>query len=516
MGAELIENNVANLGDFIEDVFSCYANQASFSCQGKKYSYRDIDEKSQALACWMQKRFKQGDRIIIQLPNIIQYPIAAFAAMRAGLVIVNSNPSLNAEEIRHQIYDSGAKGIIIEGETIANIEWLARDSAVTTIIANCFMPLASAIDIVDFECASVSEGQYVALTRDVGLDDIAMLQYSAGTSGVPKAAILTHRSVLSNINQIYQRINSGCEIGQDVVICPLPLHHIYGFVVCMLMFFSNGSLNVLIKEPTNTKLMLDQIIGQTFSVFCGTNEIFKALYCDPTFSKLNFKPLKLTLSGGSSLSLRIEQFWNQLTGCTITEGYGLSEASPVVCLNFPNKEQLGTIGKSLIYTSVEIWDGNDQPVSDGEEGQIVVKGPQIMRGYWNLAALTQQVMTADGFFKTGDVGIKRANGCIKIVDRLVDIITVSGVSVYPNEVEEVLMSNPMIKEAAVVGSFDPVAGESVLAYITVNQLTDIKLLILWAKNFLEASKVPKNIIIVKELPKSSVGKVLRSKLRNFV
>jgi len=516
MAAELIDDNINNLGDFVEGVCLRFAHHQSYSCEGVNYNFQDIEQQSRQLAYWLQRRsdLTPGDRIMIQLPNIIQYPIVAYAAMRAGLVIVNSNADLSADEMSHQINDSGAKVIVVLGSMVKSVAELAQGSSLKTILCYGLAPRTSSVEIVDFDRASqLFSHCNKPIVRTTKLDDICMLQYTAGTSGISKGAILTHRGVLSNINQIYQRLNSSCCEGQEVVICPLPLHHIYGFVLCMLMFFGKGNLNVLVREPRDSKRVLAQVRAHQFSVFCGTNDIFKELYSYHEFSKLDFSSLKLTLSGGSSLSLIVEQHWEQLTGCAITEGYGLSEASPVVCLNFPHQEQLGTIGKALIHTSVEIRDRDNQPVHDGEEGEIVIKGPQVMQGYWNLAAHTNRVMTHDGFFKTGDVGIKRPNGCIKIVDRMMDVIIVSGVTVYPNEIEEVLMSNPLIKEAAVIGEFDSLSGESVIAYITVNQPTDNALLFSWAKEFLTGYKIPQKIIIVNELPKSSIGKVLRRKLR---
>jgi len=518
--SELIESGINNLGDFIENTLKKYADNPAFSCLGQTHSFSEIDSKSRALACWLQQvsGLQAGDRIVIQLPNITQYPIAAYAAARVGLVLVNTNPLYTPKEMRHQFKDSGAKAIITLQDLLPKLEEIKADTDIETVIfCNPADQISNDKPLVE-GCISLNqamdEGSNLSLHKrtNINLDDTCVLQYTGGTTGVSKGAELTHRNILSNAAQNVERLGDKCSQGQEIFICPLPLYHIYAFCINMMMFFSRGNLNVLIPNPRDMDAFIGAIKPFKFTGFSGINTLFVGLCSTENFKQLDFSALKLTISGGSALTSDAVRVWDETTGCSISEGYGLSETAPVLCLNEPGNEQVGTVGEALVGTDIQIWDAKDQPVAQGEEGQIVAKGPQVMKGYWNMPAETQKAIV-NGYFKTGDIGKILNTGAIKIVDRLKDMIIVSGFNVYPNEVEEVLTRHENIMEAAVVGQPDDRSGESVCAYIAVNKALSTQDIIAHCRLELTAYKVPKKVVIMDELPKSTVGKILRRELR---
>jgi len=518
--SQLIDSNIHSLGDFIEQSFAKYGDNPAFHCLGQTLSFREIDQQSRNLACWLQQEsgLVAGDRIIIQLPNLNQYPIAAYAALRAGLVLVNTNPLYTPREMLHQFKDSGAKGIIILADILPKLNEIIGDTAIETVIVTrsddlLTKNLAASEQGISFNQA-ISIGQSLTLQPrpETKLDDVCILQYTGGTTGVSKGACLTHRNILSNASQTLGRIKNRCNEGEETFVCPLPLYHIYAFTVNMMIFFSRGNFNILIPNPRDIDGFIATIKPFKFTGFAGINTLFVGLCHHPEFKQLDFSKFKLTISGGSALTFAAVKIWREVTGCSITEGYGLSETSPVVSMNEPGNEQVGSIGKPVLETEIEIWDDNDQVVADGEEGQLVVRGPQVMAGYWNMPDETSLVMTR-GFFKTGDIATRRPNGCFKIVDRLKDMIIVSGFNVYPNEIEEVLASHPAVLEAAVVGEPDDHCGERVCAYITVEGEFDVEQLQAYCREQLTGYKVPKKIEVLEALPKSTVGKILRRELR---
>jgi len=520
MTSALIEHDINCLGDYIEKAFQQYDNKPAFHCLGQTYSFSEIENKSRALACWLQHHsgLVPGDRIVIQLPNLVQYPIAAYAAMRAGLIIVNTNPLYTPREMRHQFSDSGAKAIIILDSLLPKLAEVQADTAIETVI------ITKADDLVTHAISSYAQGQCFNSAMNEGealtlvprpandLDDVCVLQYTGGTTGVSKGACLTHRNIIANAAQTGHNLGKCCEPGQEIFICPLPLYHIYAFSVNMMLFFGQGNLNVLITNPRDLDEFVASMKPFQFTGLSGINTLFVGLCHHEDFKSLDFSKLKLTISGGTTLTAAAAKIWQDTTGCTITEGYGLSETSPVVCMNAPGNEQIGSIGKAMVETTVEIWDLENKPVTDGDEGELVVKGPQLMQGYWNMPDETAKVMV-NGFFKTGDIATKRPNGCFKIVDRLKDMIIVSGFNVYPNEVEEVLVSYAGVLEAAVVGQADERTGERVCAYISVEGDFDVDALRSYCKEQLTAYKVPKLIEVLDAIPKSTVGKILRRELR---
>ncbi len=520
--SELVESGINNLGDFIEGSLAMYADKPAFSCQGKTLSYRDIEIKSRALACWLQQEsgLQAGDRIVIQLPNIIQYPIAAYAALRAGLVVVNTNPLYTPKEMLHQFKDSGAKAIITLQDLLPKLNEVVEATQIEKVILcredDLFQPKKANIEktaklISLTQTLQIGASLTLRPRDNIKLDDTCVLQYTGGTTGVSKGAELTHRNLISNAQQTMD-IFSDNLTDSEIFVCPLPLYHIYAFAVNMMSLFSRGVQNVLIPNPRDMTAFINDIKPFKFTGFSGINTLFVGLCMSPEFKALDFSNFKYTLSGGSTLTTDAVTVWKKVTGCSISEGYGLSETASVVCLNEPGKELVGTVGKPVLQTDIQIWDDQDQPVPHGDEGQIVLKGPQVMKGYWNMPEETKQAII-NGYFKTGDVGKILDDGFIKIVDRLKDMIIVSGFNVYPNEVEEVLTRHPSILEAAVVGQDDDKTGERVCAYITVSGEVSCEDVIRHCREELTNYKVPKKVLFLNELPKSTVGKILRRELR---
>lgn len=517
---QLIKNGINSLADFIEETLTTYAGNPAFSCLGQTLSFADVDEKSKAFAAWLQHEsgLKEGDRIVIQLPNLVQYPIAVYGAMRAGLVVVNTNPLYTPNEMRHQFNDSGATAIVILSDLLPKLDEIKSETSINTVISTGAADLltnqseATTSDITLLQ--AIEKGRSLSLKprSAIQLDDTCVLQYTGGTTGVSKGAELTHRNILSNAAQTKMLLGDKCGEGTETFICPLPLYHIYAFTVNMVTMFSSGNLNVLVPNPRDMDGFISAIKPFKFTAFSGINTLFVGLCMTPVFRELDFSNLHLTISGGSALTSDAVNMWEEVTNCSISEGYGLSETSPVLCLNKPANEELGTVGKPLVDTDIQIWDDNDQPVDPGQEGQIVAKGPQVMKGYWNRPDETEKVMS-NGYFKTGDIGKIVESGCVKIVDRLKDMIIVSGFNVYPNEVEEVLSRHPNIIEAAVVGKPDEKSGECVCAFIVVNENLSIEDVIAHCRKDLTAYKVPKQVNFMEELPKSTVGKILRRELR---
>lgn len=518
----LIPANVRNLGDFIEESFRQYPDNDAFSCLGQTLTFNDIEIKSRALAGFFQNNLnlKAGDRIAIQLPNLIQYPITAYAAALAGLVIVNTNPLYTEREMTHQFNDSGAKAIVILADLMPKLKSILHNTQIESVITTGAADLLTGK--TDDQDGSTGFMQAIALgmgkslePRQANLDDVCLLQYTGGTTGVSKGAALSHRNVLSNAAQTLERFGSGCGDSTDIFVCPLPLYHIYAFSVNMLMFFSKGNLNVLIPNPRDIDAFVSAIKPFKFTGFAGLNTLFVGLCQHPDFKKLDFSQFRITISGGTALTSGASQIWENVTGCSISEGYGLSETAPVLTFNEPGNEKIGTVGRPLIETEIEIRDDQGNTLAQGEEGEICARGPQVMLGYWNRPEETEKVMYPDHFFRTGDIGRIESDGRITIVDRLKDMIIVSGFNVYPNEIEEVLTQHENILEAAVVGEPDDRTGEQVCAYFVANKELTENEIQTHCKVALTPYKVPKKIIQLEELPKSTVGKILRRELRNL-
>jgi long-chain acyl-CoA synthetase len=516
----VIPSHINSLADYIEETFQKFDSKPAYNALGQTLSFAEIDKLSAQFGAWLLAKGKlvPGDRIAIQLPNLLQNPIAVYGALRAGLVIVNTNPMYTPSEMAHQFSDSGAKALVILEDFLPKFEEIKDKTQIqTVIVTGAAQMLSKEKSVSEHPCFIEVFEQAKELTLPVrpaiSLDDGCILQYTGGTTGVSKGAELTHRNVLANSIQTLERLGKRFDDGAEIIVCPLPLYHIYAFTVCMMTLFAKGALCVLIPNPRDMDAFVQQIKPHQFSAFAGLNTLFMGLCAHPEFPSLDFSKLKLTMSGGTALTSSAAELWENTTGCSITEGYGLSETAPVLSFNEPGNEQIGTVGLPLINTDIQMLDENDQPVADGEEGQIAAKGPQVMKGYWQRPEETAKVMTKNGYFKTGDIGVRLPNGCIKIVDRLKDMIIVSGFNVYPNEIEDALTKHPDILEAAVVGKPDERTGERVCAFVTVKKDIDKEEVLNHCRVLLTAYKIPKELHVIDELPKSTVGKILRRELR---
>ncbi len=521
----------------LDEALSRYERSDAFTCIGHTLTYRDLDRLSGQFAAYLQQQttLKPGDRIAIQLPNILQYPVALVGALRAGLVVVNTNPLYTAREVKHQLQDSGARALVV----LANIADKAAsvvaetdvEQVIVTELADLHPPVKRVLlnavikhvkrMVPDFhfpnqtgfrEALSSARGDYRAVEQTP--DDVAVLQYTGGTTGVAKGAMLTHRNLVANMLQVNKHIEGEFRVNQEYYVAPLPLYHIYAFTLHITSAMSLGNHNLLIPNPRDIKGFVKTLKGKPFTCFVGLNTLFNALCRDPEFTRLDFSHLRLTASGGMALTAAAAKRWKEVTGVGIFEGYGLTETSPVVSINPPGGIQHGTVGTPMPDTECKVIDENGQSLPQGEPGELCVRGPQVMKGYWNRPEETHAAMDDDGWFKTGDMAIIQEDGYIRIVDRKKDMINVSGFKVFPNEVEDVLCTHPDIVEAAVVGLPDEETGEQVKAYVVANRDMTVDEIRDFAKKNLTPYKVPHEVEFRKELPKSNVGKVLRRELRD--
>ena len=521
--ANFIPENISSIGDFVEHFFVQHAVVPAYTALGQTYTYAQIDAASAQFAnyCINQLGLCVGDRIAIQLPNILQNPIAVYGAFRAGLVVVNTNPLYTPREMKHQFNDSGAKALVILADFLPKYAEIAEDVAIDSVIitsaTELLMPNTAPeqSEHVNFSTVLSQGAQGAVPTRaDIKIDDVAALQYTGGTTGVSKGAALTHSNIISNCVQTLGRLGDNFDVQAEMVVCPLPLYHIYAFTVCMMAFASRGAHILLIPNPRDPDAFIAAIKPHQFTTFAGINTLFVGLASHPDFKQCDFSKLKLTISGGTALTTGAVDAWRGVTGCEITEGYGLSETAPVAAFNEVGNEQYGTVGLPVDGTDIAILAENGSHQPQGKSGEIAVRGPQVMAGYWQRPDATAEAMTQEGYFKTGDVGVLLDNGCIQIVDRLKDMIIVSGFNVYPNEIEDVLTQHPAVLEAAVIGKPDDKTGERVCAYVSLTQEIDISEIEAHCRELLTPYKVPKEIHVLAELPKSSVGKLLRRMLRD--
>ncbi len=516
-----------------------YADRPAFSCMGQTLSFADLDRLSGDFAAWLQHEttLQPGDRIAIQLPNVLQFPVAVFGAMRAGLVVVNTNPLYTEREMAHQFKDSGAKAIVILANMADKLEKILDRTdiqhLVVTELADLHgFPKRQLINLVvkhvkkmvpafrlpghtPFRQA-LKEGA-ARQHRDVDreLDDIAALQYTGGTTGLAKGTMLTHRNLVANMLQAGEAIGKGLNNGEEVVIAPLPVYHIYTFTVNCLFLMETGNHSVLITNPRDLPNFVKELKGLRFTAFIGLNTLFNALCNREDFRALDFSKLHLTISGGMALTKAAAERWKEVTGCEIAEGYGLTETSPVVSFNPVDAIQLGTIGKPVAGTRVKAVDGDGNDLPFGEPGELCVQGPQVMKGYWNRDDETIKVIDDDGWFHTGDIAVLQEDGYIRIVDRKKDMILVSGFNVYANEVEDVVALHPGVLESAAVGVEDENSGEAIKLFVVPRgDDLDPDELRAWCKKELTGYKVPKYVELRDELPKTNVGKVLRRQLRD--
>ncbi|WP_083649517.1 long-chain-fatty-acid--CoA ligase [Salaquimonas pukyongi] len=535
----LPHNSVAEL---LEDSCRKFSSRPVFSCMGKTITYSELLEQSSVVGAWLQAHgLKKGDRVAIMMPNILQYPAVMMGILRAGCTVVNVNPLYTPRELEHQLNDSGAKAIFILENFANTLQQVMGKTPVEHVVVTAMGDQMGGLKgtIVNFVVRKVKKmvpawdlpghtayGSVMAgngagfATVPTSHDDVAFLQYTGGTTGVSKGAALSNSNVLSNAAQnalwVEVAYRKGGRPASLTYVCALPLYHIFALTVNAIMGMEQGAHNVLIPNPRDIPAFIKELGKWDFNVLPGLNTLFNAMMNNEDFAKLDFSGLRLTLGGGMAVQRPVAERWQQMTGCTISEGYGLSETSPVATANrFDAEEFSGTIGLPLPSTDIAIRDEKGKDLPLGEVGEICIRGPQVMKGYWNRSDETAKVMTKDGFFRSGDMGFMDKEGYTKIVDRKKDMILVSGFNVYPNEVEEVAASHEGIVEAAAIGVPDERSGEVVKLFVVRKDAgvseDDVKA---WCAKNLTNYKRPKYIEFREELPKTNVGKILRRKLRD--
>ncbi|MCC8341564.1 long-chain-fatty-acid--CoA ligase FadD2 [Pseudomonas stutzeri] len=532
--------------EVFERACKAHADRPAFSNMGVTLSYSDLERYSAAFAAWLQHHtdLQPGDRIAIQMPNLLQYPVAVFGALRAGLIVVNTNPLYTAREMRHQFQDSGARALVYLNTFGNHVQEVLADTAIEHLIEvqiGDMLPtlrgalVNAAVKHLKKMVPDYSLPQAVAfknLLRDgarhslkptpLSLDDIAVLQYTGGTTGVAKGAMLTHGNLVANMQQVranMQQLDAqGHPVireGQEVMIAPLPLYHIYAFTVNCMCMMVTGNHNVLITNPRDINGFVKELQRWQFSAFLGLNTLFVALMAHPQFKKVDFSRLKGTNSGGTALVSAVAERWKSMTGCTVVEGYGLTETSPVVCAN-PHGEhsRLGTVGLPVPGTTLKVIDDEGNALPLGERGELCVKGPQVMKGYWQRPEATAEVLDEEGWLRTGDIAVIDQDGFVSIVDRKKDLIIVSGFNVYPNEIEEVVMAHPKVAACAAIGVADEKSGEAVKLFVVPSDptLTQEELHAYCRENF-TGYKMPRHYVFRDALPMTPVGKILRRELR---
>ncbi len=537
---EIDPDQYPNVLAVLKDSCQRFANKPAFTNLGKTLTYGDLYTLSGHFAAYLQKHsgLQPGDRIAIQMPNVLQYPIAVFGAMRAGYVVVNTNPLYTPREMEHQFNDSGAKALVC----LANMAHMAEEvvpktgvkHVIVTELGDMLPPLKRVLinaavkylkkmvpsynipGMVRFNDA-MAKGRSLSLAEaNPASGDIAVLQYTGGTTGVAKGAMLTHRNLVANMLQAKALMGSNMIDGEEVVICPLPLYHIYAFTFhCMAMMVS-GNHNVLITNPRDIPSFVKELSKFQFTGFVGLNTLFVALCNDAAFRALDFSKFKVTLSGGMALQLATAERWKQVTGCDICEGFGMTETSPVATVNPISNIQLGTIGIPVPSTLCKVIDADGNELPLGERGELCVKGPQVMKGYWQRQEATDEILDAEGWLKTGDIAIIQEDGYLRIVDRKKDMILVSGFNVYPNELEDVMATLPGVVQCAAIGVPDEKSGEAIKVFLVKSAdstLTE-KDVIAHMRSSLTAYKVPKHVEFRDALPTTNVGKILRRELRD--
>lgn len=534
---EIDTSDGSTLLDLFDGIFGKYGKLPAFSNMGKTISYADLDFHSKRLAVYLttQLNLKKGDRVAVMMPNLLQYPICLYGILRAGLVVVNVNPLYTASELEHQLRDSGAKMIIALANFAHTVQQaltkVSVEHVVITKIGDMLPPLKGAI--VNFVVKNVKkmippyqlpghlhfkqlltaeESQY----RRPKLDDsdVAFLQYTGGTTGVSKGAVLLHRNIVANIRQAREWIKSEIKEGEEIVVTPLPLYHIFSLTANCFIFGSIGGLNHLITNPKDIPNFIKEIKELQFTAITGVNTLFNALLNNSEFSKVDFSRLRISLGGGMALQQAVAERWKKATNCTLVEAYGLTESSPAAVINPLNlKEFNGCIGLPISSTDISVRDDDGKELPLGKAGELWIKGPQVMQGYWQRPDETAKTIV-DGWLKTGDVAVVQDDGYVKIVDRKKDMILVSGFNVYPNEIEEVASHHPGVLEVAAIGIPDEKSGEVVKLfvvkrhdYLTAEELID------FCRKSLTGYKIPKAVEFRDELPKTNVGKILRRELR---
>jgi long-chain acyl-CoA synthetase len=540
--ADIDVTQYSSLVELLEESFAKFAERKAFICMDKSISYRDLDEMSATFGAYLQsKGLQKGARVALMMPNVLQYPVATAAVLRAGYAVVNVNPLYTPRELEHQLKDSGAEAIVVLENFATTVQQVIARTAVKHVIVGSMgdllgfkgvivnlvvrkvkkmVPAWSIPGAISFNEA-LAAGRGLKLNKPkLTLDDVAFLQYTGGTTGVSKGATLLHRNILANVLQndawLQPALKKPPHVEQLFIVCALPLYHIFALTACFLMAVRAGGVNLLIPNPRDMAGFIKELMKYQVNSFPAVNTLYNGLLNSPGFDKVDFSKLKTSFGGGMATQKPVAEKWLAVTGCALSEGYGLSETSPVLTCNPADTDKFsGSIGIPVPSTYISIRDDDGKEVPLGQPGEICAKGPQVMAGYWNRPEETANVMTADGFFRTGDIGVMDERGYTKIVDRKKDMILVSGFNVYPNEIEEVIASHPGVLECAVIGVQDAKSGEAVKAFIVrkdPNLSADD--VIKYCGTQLTAYKVPKQIEFRNDLPKTNVGKILRRELRD--
>ncbi|MCC6725563.1 MAG: AMP-binding protein, partial [Saprospiraceae bacterium] len=530
------ENAYPSLVALLDETFKKYPTQKAFYCMGKSLTYAQVDKYSAQFGAYLHSRgLEPGDKVALMMPNLLQYPIALFGCLRAGLVIVNTNPLYTPREMRHQFTDSGAKAIVICENFAANLQEVLPDTQIKTIIVTSIgemlgfkgifvnfavryikrmVPNFNLPNTVTFSYALDQGKRFTIKPFQHNPEDVVALQYTGGTTGVAKGAMLTNRNLVANMMQIRAWIGTA-QIGtEDVGLSPLPLYHIFAFSVNCLALFSLGALTVLVVNARDLPSVIKEYKNHKVTIMTGVNTLFNALLNYPDFASVDFSSLRFGFGGGMAVQRAVAEKWRKVTGSPLVEGFGMTESSPVASVNpLDGSGRPNCIGLPVSSTDMRIVDEAGNPLPQGETGEIQIKGPQVMKGYYNRPDATAQTVK-DGWLCTGDIGLMHPDGYFQIVDRKKDMILVSGFNVYPNEIEDVVVEHPKVLECAAIGVPDEKSGEVVKIFVVKkdNSLTE-KELLEHCRTGLTGYKVPKSVEFRKELPKTNVGKILRRKLR---
>ena len=526
----------SSICDMMKKASHKYSKNIAFTNLNSKLTYSDVDKYSDNFGAYLQKQLSisRGSKIAIMLPNLLTYPVTLFGAYKAGATVININPLYKSREIESALNDSNAETIIVLDRFLNELELIIKKTNIKNVIVCSITDLLSfrmsllVKTIMFFKKSNIKlDKDYIIFSDTIThkynlenvtleLDDVALLQYTGGTTGKSKAAVLTHNNILSNMQQLNLWVDSNIEEGKEIIITALPLYHIFSFTVNFLYFYSIGSNNVLITNPRDLKSFVKELSKYKFTVITAVNTLFNLLLTSSVFKKINFDSLKFSVGGGMSVLSATAKKWSEITQTEITQGYGLTETSPIVSINIIGEKFNGTIGLPVPSTDISIRDDTGQELDAGEAGELCVKGPQVMSQYWNNKEESLNSFTHDGFLKTGDIAKINEDGLITIVDRKKDMIISSGFNVYPNEIEDYVSQHPDVIECGVIGIDDSNRGESIHLFIVKSSelLTEMDV-IAYCKKGLTIYKIPKRVIFIKEIPKNNVGKILRRKLRDL-
>ena len=522
--------------DLMKNSSSLFPDHTAFTNLNTRLSYKKIDRYSEKFGAYLQNQLSitKRSKVAIMLPNLLTYPVALFGSYLAGAIVININPLFKGREIESALNDSGAETIIVLDRFVSELEPVVKNTLIKNIIVCRVTDLLSPIMSALIKTVFFFKGPKISLNNDYLLfsdtlknsylrkniflenKNIALLQYTGGTTGKSKAAVLTHGNILANIEQLNTWVGPIVVPGKESIITALPLYHIFSFTVNLMYFYSIGSNNILVTNPRDLKSFINTLKKNKFTVITGVNTLFNLLLTSSSFKKINFNALKFTVGGGMSVLSSTAKKWKKITGVDITQGYGLTETAPIVSVNIISEPFNGTIGLPMPSTDISIRDEKNNELNINQEGELCVKGPQVMSEYWNNPEETKNSFTDDGFFKTGDIAIINENGSLKIVDRKKDMIISSGFNVYPNEIEDYVSQHPDVRECGVIGVNDSNRGESIKLFIVKEEkkLGEIEV-INFCKRGLAVYKIPKKVIFIDEIPKNNVGKILRRKLREF-